>query len=89
MNGPQKFPRASALSHALGSVLPRCGLNAVSSSASILATIDLTLDGNAHAISLRSNGSSAKLNRQPPPGPAPQCRVKAGSWLSKFVELLG
>ena len=60
MNGPQKFPRASALSHALGSVLPRCGLNAVSSSASILATILATLEGNAHARSLRSNGSIGK-----------------------------
>jgi len=56
--GPQKLPLAKALSHARGSVLPRWGLNAVSSRASIWLIIVRTLSGNAHATSLASNGSS-------------------------------
>jgi hypothetical protein len=39
-------------------VLPRWGLNAVSSRASIWLIIVRTLSGNAHATSLASNGSS-------------------------------
>lgn len=52
------MPLAKALSHARGSVLPRWGLNAVSSRASIWLIIVRTLSGNAHATSLASNGSS-------------------------------